>query len=122
MKIKVIKPFVFSSLPNGDEGKLAVQVPFAVGEYEISDDMANHPWIRVHLADGCIEDPKVTLRNAEESAKQAEAALAQARKITEQAAAAFARATAGSKGAATSAADIQKELNTPASQLKTKTK
>lgn len=86
-KIRVLKPFVFSRAP-AEGQKLPVEQRFEVGVHDIDDEMAAHPWIARHHADGCIE-------TAEQARANAEAAAAAAKKAADEAAAAAAAQKSG---------------------------
>jgi hypothetical protein len=53
-KIKVLKPFTFSSAPTDAASLGGTERRFTVGDHEIPDEIANHPWIKAG-ADGHIE-------------------------------------------------------------------
>jgi hypothetical protein len=119
-KIRVLKPFVFSvPAPSGTNGP-AVEKVFKAGDHEIDDDMWNHPWIKGTLAEGKIESPKQTLARAQKELETALESKKVADEATANANAAFARLQAGRPQATASATEIQKELNTPVTQLRKK--
>lgn len=119
-KIRVLKPFVFSlPAPPGTNGPAVEQV-FKAGDHDISDEMWDHPWIKGTLAEGRIESPKQTLARAKKELDIALESKRVADEATVQANAAFARLQASRPQATASAAEIQKELNTPVTQLRKK--
>jgi hypothetical protein len=115
-RIRVLKPFVFSRLPAGD--KLATEKHYPVGEHDIDEEMADHPWIRDHHADGRIESPAQTALRLEHHAVNLQQAAESAALASAEAQAAFARLTAAQPGAKASAEEIQKQLNTPVNILR----
>jgi hypothetical protein len=118
--IRVLKPFVFSTpVPDGINGPAVEQV-FSKGDHEISDEMWNHPWIRKTLAEGRIESPKQTLARAAKELEAATESKKVADEATAQANAAFARLQAAIPANNASKEEIEKELNTPVSQLRKK--
>lgn len=118
--IRVLKPFVFSTpVPEGVNGP-AVEKVFTKGDHEISDEMWNHPWINKTLAEGKIESPAQTLARAKKELETSQESQKTADAATAQANAAFARLKAALPGTTASAEEIQKELNTPVSQLRKK--
>lgn len=123
----LLKPFTFSR-PPFEGAKLPTETKFTPDrdgqgrfiptEIELPDDVANHPWIQKSNADGCLESEEQTEARikAEQTAQaklSAENALALA-----NANAAMARARgAQEKVVEVNEAALQKELNTPVSQL-----
>jgi hypothetical protein len=99
--------------------RLAREKLFSVGAHEVDDDIYNHPYIRDHFADGKIERPEVTQARLAAQLAKVEADNKEAAIVTAKANAAFARLKAAQPEAKASAADIERELNTPVSQLKT---
>lgn len=118
--IRVLKPFVFSTpVPNGVNGP-AVEKVFVKGDHEISNEMWEHPWIRDTLAEGKIESPKQTLARAAKELETAQESKKVADTATAQANAAFARLQAAIPENRASKEEIERELNTPVSQLRKK--
>jgi hypothetical protein len=99
--ITVLKPFTFSRpLPkpsnvevrdgelhvrhNGQRPKLPRELRFMpdtdghgnyiATEREVDDDIADHPWIKEHFADGCIEDPALAAERSKRAKAEADAA------------------------------------------------
>jgi hypothetical protein len=114
--IRVKKTFVYSRPPKEGE-KLAVERTFLPGEHEIDDEMAAHPWIAEHFADGHIESPAEAKARAEAAEAAATVAAAEAAQVQALADAAVARMAVG-RGEEASKDDIEKELNTPVSKLR----
>lgn len=127
--VTLLKPFVFSRVPAAGvplpkeqqfrpdrDKQTGAWVPTLV---EIPVDVADHPWVKDTLADGAIEDPKVTKARLavedERRAKQIEAD----KKIQAMADAALRRAEGKIASPAASDEDLHKELNTPANELGT---
>lgn len=128
-KVILLRPFVFSSPPRGNERltreqKFTPQKDPQTGQWipteiELEDHVAGHEWISEHYADGCIERPEVTAKRVEEvearKKKQAEDNALQLAKAEN----AMVRA-----GAVTpikiNDEEVEKELNTPVNQLKGK--
>jgi hypothetical protein len=118
--IRVLKPFVFSTpVPQGVNGP-AIEKVYLKGDHEISEEMWNHPWIKGTLAEGRIESPKQTLARAQKELESAKESKKVADEATAQANAAFARLQAAVPGNLASKEEIEKELNTPVSQLRRK--
>ena len=58
VKINVLKPFRLSRKPTRD-GQLPTEQEFGVGEHEIDEETAAHPWMAApNFADGHIESPQ----------------------------------------------------------------
>lgn len=119
-QINVLKPFRFCYLKNPDD-KLTSERLFGVGFHEIAEDdpMLQHQWITRDCADGCIESTEqreVRLKEAQRLQREREAIEAQAQAAAQ---AAYERATKkeGAKKAVDAAA-LEKELNTPVSELR----
>lgn len=115
--IRVIRPFTFS-YPLGTSEKVARERHFPIGEHEIEESVADHPFIAKHFADGCIETPEQARKRAEEAATVAKKAQDDADYWKAHAEAAFKRAEAlsivqtnGDPKA------LERELNTPVNQL-----
>lgn len=115
-KIRVLKSFVFSHPQRADE-KLTTETLFRVGEYEITDAVANHPWIKAG-ADGKIESAAQAVERTKAEAAKAEASKAEADAANAAATAAVARLKAAEPGATGTAEEIAAELNTPIDVLK----
>lgn len=121
-RIRVLKPFMFTHSPSGQRG-LSRETQFQVNkdgtprEYEISEEIWNHPWICDDLADGKIEShAQAALRTAAE-AKKADELAAEARASNARAEAAMSRAQVAytHQKAATNA--DEELLNTPVNKL-----
>jgi hypothetical protein len=114
--INVLKPFVFS-LP-GTNGKMAREHKFSVGEHEVSDEVANHPWIAESFADGHIETPKARAERTARAAAAADAAAKAAAKAKAAAEASVKRLEAANTNGQKTAAATD-ELNLPIGQVAT---
>ena len=123
MKIRVLKPFVFTPTPNSGVRGQPQEIHFKVHpngdpiEYDVPEAVAMHPWIAVDFADGKVENPQqakeraaAALAHAEATAREAAAAQARA----EMAVARFDRSQ--QVASQVSAADA-KNLNTPVNAL-----
>jgi hypothetical protein len=139
--IRVLKPFVFSTRPVGGTDRAPpVERKFTVGDHEIDDGTAAHPWIAAG-ADGKIESAEAALARitaekvkadeltaANETARiAAERALEQLEKrarTADKIASAIADIEANPEApvAASAAAkdELQKNLDTPVSELRAK--
>lgn len=124
VKIRVLKPFVFTPTPTPGVRGQPQEIRFAVGpngeamEYEVPDEVWAHPWMNKDYADGKIESPAQAALRTEAAAKAAEVAAAEA-------AAAKARAEAAVARMETSSAIRQEQvdadrvaMNTPRGQLR----
>jgi len=116
--IRVLRPFVFTYPLTAGE-RLNRERVFGVGEHEVDDAVASHPWIKAY-ADGRIESPqqeaarlKAAADNAAELARIAE----QSRVASE---AAFARLVGNAPAAKMTAEEMEAALNTPVDQLRAK--
>jgi hypothetical protein len=118
--INVLKQFTFSVRPPSGRNGAAVEKVFHKGEHEIPEEMAAHPFISEHFADGCIERPEQAKARAEAAAVKAQQTAEEAARVNRLAEAAVARLTA--QAATTTKAskeEIERELNTPVNLLKT---
>lgn len=115
--IRVKKQFIYSR-PKLQDEKLAVEQVFKPGEHEISEAMADHPWIRDHFADGCIESPAEAAARAEAAKVAAEKAEEEAKQVQALADASFARLQVNAENNAGTPEEIERELNTPVSKLR----
>lgn len=114
--IRVIRPFTFS-YPLGEGQKVHTEKFFPVGDHDVDDVIANHPWIVKHFADGCIETPEQARKRAAEASAIASRAEEDARYWTAHAEAAVKRAEAMAPQNAGDAKALEAELNTPINQL-----
>jgi hypothetical protein len=114
--IRVLKPFMFSH-PATKGQKLTTETRFSVGEHEIEDEIANHPWIRSG-ADGRIESPAQAAARAAEEEQKAKEAKAEADNANAQALAAAERLKRAEPRTAGTAEELEAELNTPVSVLR----
>lgn len=117
-KIKVLRPFVFSTPAKQGSNGPGDEKMFTVGEHEVSDDFLAHPWIRDTYAEGKIEAPHQTRARVEKELADAQQAVAESQAATAAAEASFARLKAAEPGVTASAEEIQEELNTPVNILK----
>ncbi len=117
MKINVLKPFVFSA-PLEKDQRLPTERLFTVGEHEITEEMANHPWIKNTHAEGKIESPEQRVKRVKEQKVKADADAAQAAIATAEAEAAVRRATTAQPVLTASAEELEEELNTPVHVLR----
>jgi hypothetical protein len=122
----LLKPFVFSR--PAVSGRLSETVKFVpqkdpdTGAYipteiEMEDEIAEHPWIREHFADGCLESPERTQQRLAVAQAKKDKANKDAAKIKKQSEEAFRRATGGAEVKKTSDQELQKALNTPVNEL-----
>lgn len=117
--INVLKQFTFSVRPPAGRNGAATERVFLPGEHEIDDDVAAHPFISEHYADGCIERPEQAAKRAEAAAVKAEQTAAEAKRVNQLAEAAVARLTANAATTTkASKEEIERELNTPVNLLK----
>lgn len=117
--IRVVKPFVFS-YPLESDKKIHREKHLAAGEQEIDDEMAAHPWIEKHFADGCIETPAAALARTQAAKVAADKATEDNQRILAEAQAAFDRAVTQSRAVMTpSDVALHKALNTPINELGT---
>lgn len=115
-KINVLKRFTFSYPPHPDH-KLHREKQIEVGEQEIDEVMANHPWIREHYADGCIERPEAAVARADAAKATADKTAAEAKAAIEEAERAYNRTVAMAASVAVSPEQLEKDLNTPINRL-----
>ena len=113
--INVLRPFVFSRMVG--DSKRATETKFTPGLHEVDDDIANHPYIAIHFADGKIESPAQTKERLETAAKIKAESDARAAVHTERASKAYARVVSVASDGAESAADIEAALHTPVGEL-----
>lgn len=113
-KIRVLKPFTFSHPPHGRQ-RVTDEVKFLPGDHEVSDDIANHPWIKSG-ADGRIESAQQAAVRTEREAVVAAQNKLDADTANAHALAAVARLNAAQPGAKATAEEIETELNTPIHQ------
>jgi hypothetical protein len=123
----LLKPFVFSP-PLSEGARLTKEVKFYPDkdthgnwiptETDLPDDVAAHDWIENHYADGAIERPELTAKRSEVAAaalkKQQDDNALQLAKAEQ----AMTRAGVSRKPVDMNDAAVQKELNTPVSELK----
>lgn len=117
-KIRILKAFVFSR-PQSPDQRIPLEKSYPVGDIEIDDEMAEHPWIKVHLADGKIEsDEQAAARLAlEKERAKAKAEEDEKQRIASEAALARTVKQIAANNQ-TSAEVVEKELNTPVSKLR----
>lgn len=125
----VLRPFVFTYPAKDKRQKLATELKitpdrdpitkdWAPTERELSDEIADHPWIREHHADGCIEHPEKTKARMDEVAEKRAAETKAAAKIIADAEAALARAGRGAAAVKPILeGDLERELDTPVNEL-----
>lgn len=118
-KINVLKPFGFSRKPKDGQG-LPLEQVFRVGEHEVDDEMAAHPWIAKHFADGCIETPEAAAARTKLIADKAEQAAADAEQARIVAEAAFARLNVVHARGTLDSEEAAKDLATPIGELTAK--
>jgi hypothetical protein len=116
-KVNITKPFVFSRPAKAGE-KLPQEVRFRPGEQDIPDDIAAHPWIAKHFADGCIERPEQAKQRAADARAKAKKQREDADRALAQAEQAFARSQGNAAVVQAGAKATDKELNTPVNQLR----
>lgn len=116
--INVLKPFMFSHPPAYGE-RLTTETRFSVGEHEVDESVANHPWIRAG-ADGKVETAAQAKVRADKAAKKAEQDRIDADIALAAADAAVNRLRAGEPTRTASREEIDAELNTPIDQLRAK--
>lgn len=116
-KIRVKKHFRFSV---AGSGRLPTEKAFTPGDHEITDEMAEHSWIKDHYADGAIETPEETAKRLADEAAKLQAALAEAANAQAEADAAIARLTEAQPVEKKKAKLSAKALNTPLNELRAK--
>lgn len=126
-KVTLLKPFVFSHSAKENE-RLTKEIKFFPNkdkngkwvptEIEIPDEVAEHEWIANNYADGAIERPEVTAARAEAEKKRLEKVQEDNAIQLAKAEQAMSRSGAGKKAIDLTDAAVQKELNTPVSELK----
>lgn len=126
--VTLLRPFVFSSPPKDEHHKLPREQWFkpqkdaATGDWvptpvELPDDVANHPFIAEHYADGCIERPEITAeRVAALQAKRQQEDEVNARELR-KAEEALKRASGTHEVHKAIDEDVERQLNTPVNQL-----
>jgi hypothetical protein len=117
-KIRVTRPFILS-MPSPDEGRIPIEIPFTVGEHDIEQKIADHPYIK-SFADGRIETPEQAKIRAAAVIKAAEDAKAEAAQVQAQADAALKRLEVNSPKAAKAANLAAESLDTPVNKLRAK--
>ncbi len=119
-KINVLKPFTFTPPVLEREGMVGLpqEIKFNIGEHEVDDVIADHPWIAKHFADGHIESPaqarlrlEAVAKKAREDAVNAELAIAMAEQATT-------RVTGAAQAAATDSKISAEDLHRPVSELR----
>lgn len=113
-KIRVLKPFVFSHPPHGRQ-RITDETKFMPGEHDVSEEIANHHWIKSG-ADGRIESAEQTAVRTKIEADRAAQNKKDADAANAHALAAVARLNAAQPGAKATAEEIERELNTPIHQ------
>jgi len=117
VKLRVLKPFVFTH-PADEHTRVASESRFVPGIHEVPESVANHPWIQAG-ADGKIESAaQAAAREANEAARQKIADEDRARETAAAEAAVGRLARAEATTGTASAAEIEKQLNTPVNELK----
>lgn len=131
-KIRVLKPFVFSIIPKAG-GVIAQETKFHIGEHEIADEIADHPWIK-SLADGHIESDEEFAKRVQvdEERLALEAAINEKARVDAEAAFARVQEMYGQNGPSIHGDDknpaddlnapidqekLNEELNTPINEL-----
>jgi hypothetical protein len=128
VKTILLKPFTFSyPLGNNPNARLTKEKKFEPEkdsqgrwkptEIELDDDIAKHPWIKEHYADGAIERPEVTAARAEAEQKKLEKQQEDNAIQLGKAQQALARSTVSRPIDMTDEA-VQRELNTPVNVLR----
>lgn len=114
--IRVLRPFLFS-YPLKEGQRFAKERHLVPGDQEIDDEIASHPWIKDHFADGCIETPEQAQQRLADAKAIARKAEDDAKLHLAQAEAALKRAEATSPDAKGEEEKIKKALNTPVNAL-----
>jgi hypothetical protein len=115
--IRVLKPFVYSP-PAVAGARTTAEKFFAPGDHEISQEMADHPWIKSTHAEGRIESPEQTQARVKRQMEDAKEANRLAQEATQKAEATFSRLKASEPEVKATEAEIQAELNTPVNVLR----
>lgn len=127
-KVTLLRPFVFSTPPVGEQrvpreqkffpNKDAHSGAWLPTEVELPDEVAQHDFIKVHFADGCIERPEVTAARvqAEQAArkKKDEDDALQLQKAQD----ALRRASGAHEVHQVNEKDVERQLNTPVNKLR----
>lgn len=117
--INVLKPFRFTHNVAG--GRLPVEKVFSVGQHEVSDEIADHPWMGApSYADGHIETPEAAVKRTQAAKAKAEKAAAEAAQATALAEAAMDRLERSQPETAQKQKLSEEALNTPVGQLRAK--
>lgn len=116
-KLRVLKPFMFTHPPD-EHTRVTAESRFLPGIHDVPESVANHPWIKAG-ADGKIEsEAQAKAREAAEAVRAEEAAVDDA-VVTAKAQAAIGRvAAAEAVNSKATREEIERELNTPVSELK----
>lgn len=126
--VTLLRPFHLSFPSTGEHHRLPREKKFAPrrnlqsGEWiptevELTDEEANHPYIKDHWADGCIERPEVTaarVQAAQEKQRKEDADNAKELRKAEEA---LKRATGAHDVHKAAGTATDKELNTPVNEL-----
>lgn len=114
--IRVLKPFMFTFPAKATE-KLTTERLFTIGDHEIDDEIANHPWIKAG-ADGKIESVAQARARHAKALAAVLSAEEEARVAADSANAAMARIQSSQPENKASAEEIERELNTPVHEIK----
>lgn len=126
-RVTLLRPFVFSSPAIGEqrvprERKFTPQKDPHSGEWmpteiDLPDEVANHEFIKIHHADGCIERPEVSVERVKaEQEKRKKKDEDDAREL-KKAEDAVKRASGAHAVHQANEDNVDKELNTPVNKL-----
>jgi hypothetical protein len=124
VKIRVLKPFVFTPQPNPNVHGQPQDLPFKVGpngepmEYDIPDSVWAHPWMSRDFADGKIESPAQAVVRTAAEAKKADEAAAEAAAAKARSEAAIQRMESAQRINQARVDADSKLLDTPRGQLR----
>jgi hypothetical protein len=116
-ELRVLKPFVFTH-PADEHTRITAETRFTPGIHRVVPEIANHPWIKAG-ADGRIESAaKRTERERQEAERKAAVDADNAIETAKAEAAVGRIAAAEATSRSASKEEIEKELNTPVSELR----
>ena len=118
-KLIVLRPFTFTH-PADEHTRISVETRFFPGVHEVAESVIDHPWIKAG-ADGRIETAAQSKARSEreiETKRIQDEANAEATANAEAAVGRMAAADSTARGVSKEA--IEKELNTPVSELRKK--
>ena len=126
-KVTLLRPFVFSTPAVGEqrvprEQKFTPQKHPHTGEWiptevELSDEVANHDFIKMHYADGCIERPEVTVARVTKEQETRKQKDAEDERELQKAHDALRRASGSHAVHQANEDDVARQLNTPVNKL-----